>query len=90
MKTLKSVPKTNQIHCVDALEGMRNLPDESVDCIVTSPPYWATRDYGVPKTKWKDGSVSALGLEESFLAYVEHLCTIFDEAQRVLKPTGTL
>ncbi len=36
----------NQIHCLDVRKGLKQLPDESVDCVVTSPPYWALRDYG--------------------------------------------
>lgn len=37
----------NTIHLTDALNGLKSLPDESVDCIVTSPPYWQMRDYGI-------------------------------------------
>ncbi len=81
---------TNQIYCVDACEGLQQLPDESIDCVVTSPPYWATRDYGVGKTTWPDGLTCALGLEPSYHLFIEHLCSIFDEVKRVLKPTGTL
>ena len=36
----------NKIHKMDAREGLKMLPDQSVDCVVTSPPYWALRDYG--------------------------------------------
>lgn len=36
----------------DCRELLRQLPDESVDCVVTSPPYWALRDYGLPPTTW--------------------------------------
>lgn len=63
-----------------AMEFLKELPSESVDCIVTSPPYWALRDYGV------DGQ---LGLEPTFQEYINKLCTIFDEAKRVLKKEGT-
>lgn len=35
----------NQIICIDARAGLKLLPDESVDCVVTSPPYWSLRDY---------------------------------------------
>ena len=37
----------NKIHCMDALTGLRQMDDQSVNCIVTSPPYWNQRDYGV-------------------------------------------
>jgi DNA modification methylase len=64
----------------DALEELKKLPSESVDCVVTSPPYWGHRDYGV------DGQ---LGNEVTQWLYLEKLLRIFREVQRVLKPTGT-
>jgi DNA modification methylase len=70
----------NKIIRGDALKILKQLPDESVDCVVTSPPYWALRDYGVK---------GQLGLERTFHEYLSKLCGIFDEAQRVLKRTGT-
>lgn len=42
----------NIIHNLDALSGLSLLPDESVDCIVTSPPYWQMRDYGIGSIVW--------------------------------------
>lgn len=65
----------------DWVEGLKSLPDVVIDCVVTSPPYWSLRDYGV------DGQV---GLEETPKAYVERLCDGFDEVKRVLKDTGTV
>jgi len=44
--------KLNQIHCIDALAGLKKLDDESVDCVLTSPPYWALRDYGTSPLIW--------------------------------------
>ena len=64
----------------DALAGLRKLPDNFVDCAVTSPPYYWQRDYGV------DGQV---GQEETVEAYVEALSAVFAEVRRVLKSTGT-
>lgn len=64
----------------DALEKLKEIPSESVDCVITSPPYWALRDYGV------DGQ---LGLEPTFQQYITKLCDIFDEVKRVLKKEGT-
>jgi len=64
----------------DALEGLREMPDESVDCIVTSPPYFGLRDYGV------DGQY---GLETSPAEYVETMRAVFAEAKRVLAKDGT-
>jgi DNA modification methylase len=65
----------------DALEQVRTLPDASVDCIVTSPPYYSLRDYGV------DGQY---GLEATPTAYVERMRTVFAEARRALADDGTL
>jgi DNA modification methylase len=64
----------------DSLKVLQRLPAESVDCIVTSPPYWALRDYGVK---------GQLGLEPTFHEYLDKLCAVFDEVRRVLKPQGT-
>ena len=65
----------------DALEKIKLLKDKSVDCIVTSPPYWQLRDYGV---------LGQLGLEETVEEYIKKLLDIFDECWRVLKDTGTV
>lgn len=64
----------------DALEQLRTLPDGSVDCIVTSPPYYGLRDYGTP---------GQYGLEATPAAYVETLRALFAEARRVLADDGT-
>lgn len=60
---------------------LAGLPDGSVDCCVTSPPYWGLRDYG------HDGQI---GLEPSPAIYVANLLDVFREVRRVLKPDGTL
>lgn len=70
----------NKIIRGDALKVLKQLPDESVHCVVTSPPYWALRDYRVK---------GQLGLEPTFHEYLSKLCEIFDEVKRLLKPTGT-
>ena len=72
---------TNNIITGDALEQLKNLPDCSVDCCITSPPYYGLRDYGV---EWQ------IGLEETPEMYIEKLVEIFREVYRVLKPDGTL
>lgn len=123
-------------NCLNVMAGM---PDESVDCIVTSPPYWALRDYGTEPQIWPtaesegcdhewvthieqrrggsgiNANVRAnrcnsknnrdaptisdycakcnawkgqLGLEPRFQEYIDHLIMIFDQAYRILKPTG--
>jgi DNA modification methylase len=70
-----------QLLCGDALEVLKTLPSESVHCIVTSPPYWGLRNYGV------DGQ---LGAETTPEEYVEKIVIIFREARRVLRKDGTL
>jgi len=65
----------------DALEQLRTLPDGSVDCVVTSPPYYGLRDYGTP---------GQYGLEPTPAAYVETMRALFAEARRVLADDGTL
>ncbi len=69
----------NQILTGDAAATMRQLPAASVDCVVTSPPYYALRDYG------SDGQ---LGLEASVDEWVEGLRAVCQEVARVLKPGG--
>lgn len=60
---------------------LRGLPDESVYCVVTSPPYWRLRDYGVE---------CQLGQEPTPEEYVEKLVRVFQEVRRVLRKDGTL
>ena len=73
--------ETDRILCGDALEMLRTLPDNSVHCCVTSPPYYALRDYGV------DGQI---GREDTPAQYVARLTDVFSEVRRVLRPGGTL
>jgi len=64
----------------DALTKLKELPEKSINMCMTSPPYWALRDYGV------DGQ---LGLEPTFDQYINNLCDIFDGVKRVLRDDGT-
>jgi len=72
--------ETNTILNGDSLTQLKELPSESINCVMTSPPYWALRDYG---TKGQ------LGLEPTFDEYINKLCDIFDEVKRVLRDNGT-
>lgn len=65
----------------DAVEVLRTLPEGAANCVVTSPPYFGLRDYGV------DGQI---GLEGSVEEYVQALVDVFEEARRVLTDDGTL
>lgn len=69
------------IHQGSALAVLRTLPAGSVDCVVTSPPYWGLRDYGVDEQ---------IGLEASPVVYVERMVEVFREVRRVLRDDGTL
>jgi len=71
----------NQVHCGDALEMLRRMPDECVQVCVTSPPYWGLRDYGV---------VGQCGLEKTPQEYVDRMTEVFEEVRRVLRTDGTL
>lgn len=72
---------TVEIIIGDALTELRKMPSVSVDCCVTSPPYWGLRDYGV---------AGQLGLEKTLGEHIAVMVTLFDEIRRVLKPQGTL
>jgi DNA modification methylase len=72
--------KINEIYNEPCLDTLKKMPNEFLDCVITSPPYWQLRDYGY------DGQ---WGLEPTFQEYLEHLWEMMDEIYRVLKPTGT-
>jgi len=65
----------------DALEILKKIPNETFDCVITSPPYFWLRDYGIP---------GQIGLEDSVDGFVSSICDVMDEVQRVLKKTGLL
>lgn len=69
-------------HIGDSLTILKTLPDESVDCVVTSPPYYGLRRYS--------DHTDEVGQEETLRDYLHNLLNIFAEVQRVLKSTGTL
>lgn len=65
----------------DVLDGLRSLPADHFGVVVTSPPYWGLRDYGVP---------GQLGLEPTLGEHLERMVGVFAEVHRVLKPDGVL
>jgi DNA modification methylase len=102
-----------QLYLGDAAQVLAAMPDDSVDCVVTSPPFWGLRDYGTGawhggdpacqhrlgrtrrtdqvtcpacQARWVDPQY---GLEGSLDDYLDHLVAVFDQARRVLAPTGT-
>lgn len=94
----------NRIYNEPCTDTMLRMAPESIQCIVTSPPYWALRDYGIPPSKWPAVSYSpmpgmpavvvpemecCLGLEATPEAFVGHIVQIFRAAWRVLRSDGT-
>jgi len=71
---------TNDIHQGDARDTLADLPESSVHMVMTSPPYFGLRDYGV------DGQI---GLEDELEEYIEELLDVFREVRRVLRPDGS-
>ena len=69
------------IHTGDCLKILKTLPDDSVHCCVTSPPYYALRDYGME---------AQIGRETTPKEYISRLTEVFTEVRRVLRPDGTL
>jgi len=70
----------NKIYQGNSLEVLKTFPDNSIDCCITSPPYYGLRNYGM------EGQI---GLEPKIDDFIFNLVSIFDEVYRVLKPTGT-
>jgi len=76
-----AIPPRNLVLVGDALARLQQLPDASIDCVVTSPPYFGLRDYQV---------VGQIGLEDGVEQWVANLAAILRELRRVLTPTGTI
>jgi DNA modification methylase len=73
---IDAIPEGNNI------ETLKKLPDKSVDCCVTSPPYFMQRHYS--------SSDVEIGREDSPAEYVNRICDVFDEVKRILKDEGSL
>ena len=83
-----SIPSITRVSLTDSLifEGdvraaLALLPDESMQCVVTSPPYWGLRDYGIS---------GQIGLESTLAGFINTLTGVFSEVQRILRPDGVL
>ena len=70
----------NKITCDDALKTMRQIHDNSISLIVTSPPYWNLIDYGV------DGQYGQCSYDD----YLEQMLLVFKESVRILEPNGKI
>lgn len=76
---LHSETKDPLFICGDCLEVMKEIPKESIDCVITSPPYYMKREY----------LGGGIGLEKTYTEYIDNLLKIIKEVYRVLKPTGS-
>ncbi len=72
----------NKVINGDSLEVLRELPDNSIDHVITSPPYFQQRDYG--------NGINEIGNEKTEKEYLENLQNIFHECVRIVKETGTI
>ena len=73
--------KINNILEGNVLDRLKDIEEKSIQCVVTSPPYWGLRDYGENEQ---------LGLEETPEEYVENMVKVFHEVKKVLRDDGTL
>ena len=71
----------NKIYNMDCVEGLELLENGTIDCCITSPPYWGLRDYNID---------SCLRTETDPMDYIMNLCDIFDSVKRVMKDEGVL
>jgi DNA modification methylase len=67
------------LYCGDSAETLKQIPSESINCVITSPPYYSLRDYKIK---------GQIGLEETVQDYINSLCLVFDEVYRILKSDG--
>jgi DNA modification methylase len=81
MQAVLNGEKDGAIVCGDCQDVMRTMPDSCVHMVVTSPPYWGLRDYGI---------AGQLGLESTPDEYIAKMVAVFREVRRVLRDDGTL
>lgn len=79
--------ETNKIYLIDALTGLKNIPNNTINCVITSPPYWAQRCYVNPNNS---NAKLEIGREPLFKDYIANLISIFSEIKRILKDDGCL
>ncbi len=94
----------NKVHQGHFLELVKQVDDGTVDCCITSPPYWGLRDYRLPDVEWPaveyspmpelptiavDAWSGSLGLEPTIEGFVGNIVSVFREVRRVLKDDGT-
>ncbi|HEY8805263.1 MAG TPA: site-specific DNA-methyltransferase [Clostridium sp.] len=85
---------TNTIVQGNVLDELKKIPDNTINMVITSPPYWGLRNYNTDPQIWDEEEGcdvwrGELGSEPTFNLYIKHLCDIFDEVKRVLTEDGT-
>jgi site-specific DNA-methyltransferase (cytosine-N4-specific) len=84
-------PPEPHLYTGDAAPTLATLPAASIDCVVTSPPYWRLRDHRTAQiTAGRVPADAPIGMEPTLEAYLDRLRTVFTELARVLRPTGTV
>ena len=71
----------------NSLDVLRKIPDNSINCVITSPPYWLLREYDVDDEKKHD---QLIGAEKDPADYVDKLVAVFNEVHRILTKDGSL
>lgn len=79
IKTAEKTIEYPNFICGNALDVLREFPDNSIDCVITSPPYYMKRQY----------LGGGIGMEPTFNEYIDNLLVIIEQIHRVLKPTGS-
>lgn len=69
----------NQIIQGDCIKVVQSLPQDTIQTVITNPPYWGLRDYGMTEQ---------IGLEETVQEYIQKIVSLFREIKRVLKDDG--
>lgn len=81
-----------EIRNVDCLTGLRQMAaaGEKANCVVTSPPYWGLRDYGIEPIEWPSGWIGVWGLEPTYQQYIANTLAVFDLLKPVLRDDGVI
>ena len=82
-------PRRNVIYQGHVLDRFEPIQNETVDCIITSPPYWGQRQYLTEPVTWPSGWIGELGQEPTVHQFIENMMAVIAECWRVLKRTGS-
>src|SRR3990167_10731093 len=85
----RNTPSVDVI-CGDVIETLREMAPGSVHCVISSPPYYGLRSYGIPPRRWEDGTECVFGDESTVELYVQHSVHVLREVRRVLHPRGSV